>query len=226
MDKTLEMAIVGKPIMAKLGDREYEVAFPIQAVILYKAETAEIDRKRAQGRAKLTSEERKALRQRRLDILRESEQYRPEKDKDWESEKFVAFQALSEEATALKIQLDEDSARGDSLYDLSTWDKIGPLIDPERMLVALWVGTHSFDSGEFKPQIAKPDISRFINYRNAPDLTEAIMRALAKDLIPPEELHLKNVPAPVTPAPTKSPETVEMPNPSLPVASGPSLVST
>jgi len=219
MEKLLENAIIGEPIMVTLGEVQYEISFPIQAVILYKAETAKIDKKRSQGRPKLTADQRKALRSERLDILRKLEPFRPKKDKEWNEDDFAQFQALSEEANRIKVALDEDSCQGDSLYDLSNWDKIGPVVDPERLLLALWVGLHKSVNGSYLPSLTQEQIGRFINHRTSADLTDAISLALAKDLLPPAELRLKNGQAPESPAPTttttESPSQQESSTPSL-----------
>jgi hypothetical protein len=39
-----------------------------------------------------------------------------------------------EEATALKIEIDKDTAGVASLYDIYNWRKISPSADPERLL--------------------------------------------------------------------------------------------
>jgi hypothetical protein len=203
MNPVLQEAIIGSPVMVKLGargqEKEYPLAFPVQAVILYKNETARLDRQRAEERrqrgvAKLTAAEIRDLRQRRQAVLKEAEALRPAKGHNWVGENYAQFDSLMDEATLLKIAIDEDAGTGDSLYDLYNWRKISPDGDPERMLLALWIGLHEFvqegasDRQTYRPRLSREEIGRYIHAGNATELTLAISQTLSAHLIAPPEI--------------------------------------
>jgi hypothetical protein len=225
MNPVLQEAIAGEPVMVKLGargqEKEYPLAFPIQAVILYKNETARLDRQRTeerrkQGVAKLTGAEVRDLRQRRQQLLKEAEALRPHKGQAWEGESYPQFDSLMDEATLLKIAIDEDAGTGDSLYDLYNWRKISPDGDPERMLLALWIGLHEFahevDRQIYRPRLSQEEIGRHIHPGNASELTLAISKALSAHLIaapevPPDIEDVAEEPVPNV----RAPEEVTLP---------------
>ena len=216
MHSVLAEAIAGAPVVVKLGGNEYPLAFPIQAVILYKKETARLDRERAaerrqQGVARLTREELRELRRKRQTLLTEAEKLRPAKGQSWDAEKYAQFDSLLEEATLVKCAVDEEAGTGDSLYDLYNWRKISPEGDPERMLLALWVGLHKFDARpahSYQPQLSREEIGLHIHPGNAAEITLAISKALAAHIVAPadvkpddeEDPSLPNVGPPEVPA--------------------------
>lgn len=235
MNEVLQEAIVGEPVTVKLGargrEKDYPLAFPVQAVILYKNETARLDRQRReerskQGVARLTATEIRELGKRRQQLLKEAQALRPAKGRQWPGENYAQFEALIDEATLLKVAIDEDAGTGDSLYDLYNWRKISPDGDPERMLLALWIGLHEFvqekdgDRQIYRQRLTREQIGAWIHPGNAADLTLAISKALSAHLIaepavpeevPPEatapdEAPLPNVPLPefIPAEPTKA----------------------
>jgi hypothetical protein len=220
MNEMLQQAIAGEPVTVKLGGNEYPLAYPIQGVILYKRETAKLDRERAKDRAPLTREEKQMLRERRRKLLSEADEQRPPTGEKWTDENFTRFDELLADAVVLKAQLDEDAGAGDSLYDKTNWWKISPNEDPERMLLALWVGLHAFiESGnahtglngppgsaskKYLPQLSRESLGGFVDLGNGEELTLAIAKALRAHLIAPPEIaqdeSLPNVQSPATPA--------------------------
>lgn len=201
MNSVLQEAITGEPVMVKLGGQEYPLAYPIQAVILYKKETARLDRERSeerrkQGVAKLTPLEVRDLGRRRRDLLKEVDANRPAKGQKWTEESYEYCETLLAEATLLKCAIDEDAGTGDSLYDLYNWRKISPEADPERMLLALWVGLHAYQhqgpnpesTVYWRPQLGREEIGNQIHPGNAIDLTIAVSKALAAHIIAPPEV--------------------------------------
>jgi len=225
MNDILQEAIAGAPVMVTLGGQSYPLAYPIQGVILYKSETAQLDlrRKAASGRAALKREDKRELRDPRRELLSKAEALGPAYGEKWTDENYAAFDELFAEALALKTTLDEDAASGDSLYDKSTWWKISPEGDPERLLLALWVGLHHFEeSGNshtglvgrptapvlvYRPRLSREELGSLITLRNGEDLTASISQALRAHLIAPPEIVqeevLPNVVLPETlPAPT------------------------
>src|SRR5271163_3372403 len=111
MNQTLQEAITGAPVTVNLGGKPYPLAYPMQAVILYKKETARLDRERTQGRPRLASGERRELLARRRKALLEAQPLRGSEPFDtWRATpQFEEYDALLEEANALKVQLDEDA---------------------------------------------------------------------------------------------------------------------
>ena len=220
MNDMLQQAIVGDPVMVKLGGNEYSLAYPIQGVILYKRETAKLDRERAKDRLPLTREEKQTLRDRRRKLLAEANEQRPVKGEKWNDENFLRFDELINEAMLAKASLDEDAGGGDSLYDRANWWKISPEGDPERLVLALWVGLHRFEesgnahtglsgppgsaSMQYRPQLSRENLGSVINLGNAEELTSAISKALRAHLIAPPEFAqeeaVPNVQSPGTPA--------------------------
>src|ERR1017187_5141010 len=117
-----ENALAGEPVTVTLAGVVYPLAYPMQAVILYKQETAKIDRARAAGRPRLTPEEKLDLRKRRRDILKD---WPTKQFADWNDGDVEVTEELLREATALTSALDEDAGVGDSLYEIRNWPKIG-----------------------------------------------------------------------------------------------------
>jgi len=220
MNETLQEAIAGEPVTVKLGGTEYPLAYPIQGVILYKRETARLDRERAKDRPALTREEKQTLRDRRRKLLAEANEQRPIKGDKWDDDNFLRFDELVNEAMLVKAGLDEDAGGGDSLYDRANWWKISPEGDPERLVLALWVGLHRFEeSGNahtglsgppgsasmvYRPQVSRENLGSFITLGNGEELTSAISKALRAHLIAPPEVAqeeaVPNVQSPVSPA--------------------------
>jgi hypothetical protein len=213
MNDALKDAITGAPVTVTLAGIEYQLAYPMAAVILYKKETAAIDRERTRFRPKMTRELIRNVRESRRELLEEAKALRPPRGEDWDPEKFAKFEDLMEESTSLKIALDEDQASGDSLYDMYNWRKISPTGDPERLHIALWVGLHRFQ-GEGSPAPAGPavrvyketltrtQVAELVNLGNGGDLTLAISKALTAYLIPAPDPGDAESPNAVAPAET------------------------
>jgi hypothetical protein len=221
MNPALQTAVIGEPVTVTLGGVAYPLAYPVQAVILYQAETARIDRTRrkaklAEGGKRLTREEIKELRAKRKELLRESYKFVPPsvdgKDEEWTAEALESFSLLQDEATQVKCELDEDAAKGDSLYDRFNWRKISPEVDPERFLVALWVGLHAFrglpGKENYDPQLGSVAIGKLVHIGNHEEVSIAMTRALTQYIVAPkdedEEEAIPNALPPATPAVTET----------------------
>jgi hypothetical protein len=225
MNSLLQEAIAGEPVMVTLGRESYPLAYPMQAVILYKRETALLDRERVKndGRPRLTREEKRSLRDRRLKLLADADCLRPDTHEDWLPQQFVEFDALMDEASALKIAYDEDAGTGDSLYDMYNWRKISPDGDPERLLLALWVGLHIFvpsqtagKPDEYVETLARQKLGSLVDLGNGGDLTMAISKALSAHLIAASETPVEDLgpnPQPPSPAGWVQARTTENPQP-------------
>jgi len=192
MNDMLQEAIAGTPVTVTIGRETYPLAFPIQGVILYKRETARLDRERGKDRPRLTREEKRALREARQKLLADANLLRPDRGEPWDPEHFRDFELAMEEATALKIEIDEDTAGGDSLYDMYNWRKISPSADPERLLLALWVGLHHFVPADknlagaplvYTPRLSRAELGVKVDLSNGEDLTLAVSKALTGHLI-------------------------------------------
>ena len=196
MNAHLQQALTGAPVTVNLGGKEYPLAFPMEGVILYQEETAKLDRARAKGRDRLTRELKKALRAERLEILQEAEKLRPPKGKKkWADDNLARFGDLQDEANLLKVRLDEDGGAGDSLYDLYNWRKISPQGDPQRMILALWVGLHVFQKSpigpghkqepedEYVETLTRRQLAKFVHLGNGNELVGAVSKALASYLV-------------------------------------------
>jgi hypothetical protein len=225
MHPILQEALAGEPVTVTLGGETYPLAYPIQGVILYKQETAKLDRSRSKDRTPLTREEKRELRNRRRKLLAEANELRPKEGEKWDDENFARFDDLLVEARSLKSMIDDDAAAGDSLYDKLNWWKISPEDDPERLLLALWVGLHQFsvpneapaaariwpDAGrpkkEYREMLSRERLGELIDLANGEDLTRAIAKALRAHLIvssddseSAEKEPLPNAQPPATPA--------------------------
>jgi hypothetical protein len=168
------------------------------------------------------------LRDRRQKLMADADLLRPAKGESWQGEKFLDFDFAMDEATALKIALDEDAGTGDSLYDMYNWRKISPDSDPERMLLALWVGLHRFQEiGEmsptrapalvYRPRLSREELGQLVDLGNGGDLTMAISKALSAHLIAASESPV--VEAPVPNALPPSPAAMEAKSEDLPLLS-------
>lgn len=193
MNDFLQEALAGAPVTVTLGRETYPLAYPIEGVILYKSETARLDRERKQGRAALPREEKRALRDGRRSLLAEADSLRPAAGEKWNDDNFARFDELFTEALGIKSRLDEEEAAGDSLYDKSNWWKISPEGDPERMRLALWVGLHRFVPGKngkpvYTPRLHRHELGALITLANGEELTVAISKALRAHLIAPPEV--------------------------------------
>jgi hypothetical protein len=191
MNQLLQEALTGEAVTLSLGGKSYTVAFPVAAVILYQKETAKLDRqrreeRRQQGIPALTREELRDLRSKRRTVIAEARNAAPNKDDEGavRDAAWAKFQELLEEATLLKIAIDEEECKGDSLYDRGNWQKMDPDTDAERFILAVWVGTHTFTGKEYRPQIDRESLASLINFGN----TEAVAVALTKAL----NAHIKN----------------------------------
>jgi hypothetical protein len=191
MNDMLQEAIAGEPVTVSIGGETYPLAYPIWAVILYKRETALIDRERAKDRPRLTHEEKRSLRDRRGKLMADADVLRPARGEDWQPQKFLEFDFAMDEASALKIALDEDAGTGDSLYDMYNWRKISPGNDPERLLLALWVGLHRFEGKAYRPRLSREQLGTLVDLGNGGDLTMAISKALSAHLIAASETPLE-----------------------------------
>lgn len=224
MNTILQEAITGSPVTVRLAGVERVLSFPSAGVILYKRETALIDRARTQGRPKLSLAEKRELRSQRRTLLDEAEALRPVRAEDWTDDTFNRFQELLDEAMGPKIALDEDAAAGDSLYDKLNWRKINPTEDPERFLLVLWVGLHIFRNStprEYVETITREQLSEVVDLSNGDELILAISTALAAHLLSPEvkpaEEPDPNLQPPAVPAeagPVQQPHLVPPPAPS------------
>lgn len=195
MNTVLQEALTGAPVTVYLAGLNRVLAFPGAAVILYKKETALLDRARAQGRPRLTLAEKRELRAERRTLLDQAEALRPSRGESWTDDNFNRFQELLDEAMGPKIALDEDAGTGDSLYDKLNWRKISPQEDPERFLLALWVGLHKFQPAlsrpgpadrEYVPTITRDQLSEVVDLGNGDELILAISKALAAHILAPE----------------------------------------
>jgi hypothetical protein len=216
MNSDLQEALAGEPVTVTLGGKTYPLAYPIQGIILYKKETAALDRerKKAGGRASLTREEKRELRGQINQILIEADAQRPAKGESWNDKTLARFEELLGEAQAVRYSLDEDAATGDSLYDKSNWWKISPEGDPERMCLALWVGLHQFHATgipgrpavlAYVETLQRAQVGSLITLQNGEELTSSIAKTLHAHLIvAPESTgeeaspNVQPVPEPVT----------------------------
>lgn len=230
MNPVLEEALVGAPAMVKLGGKEYPLAFRVHAIILYQRETALLDRQRAEERrkhgvARLQPSEIRELAERRRKVLAEAEPFRPKKEREWPESDQVTWEALQSEANLLKIAIDEDAGTGDSLYDWYDWRKISTE-DPERFLLALWVGLHRYDperpaGRRFVETLSRDELAELVDLSNGAELTAAIGNALSAHIIAKSETPLNETeaeaeiedPDPNASTPDQAPAEKKMPSP-------------
>lgn len=166
------------PGKIRLGTQEYSLEFRMHAVILYKQETAKLDRSRAAERPRIPAAELAEMRRRRSTLLQDAQAAIPEKGKAWEPAAETRFNEALDEANRLKSAIDEQAGTGDSLLDRSTWWKIGPA-DPERLQLAVWVGAHRKNAqGKYEPALSLEDLDSLIHLGNAEDVTLQIAEVL------------------------------------------------
>ena len=196
-----------QPAKLRLGAQQYLLAFPMRAVILYRQETAKLDRARAAQRPPLERGALQVLRRRRRAAIDEARALVPA-DGKMDAAAESHFNDLLEEANRLKVAIDEETAAGDSLMDRSTWWKIGPL-DPERLRLAVWAGTHvKSPEGKFVESLSLEQLDDLIDIGNAEAVTADIAEALRR-YIPQRTPDLTPVPAPTGVSP--NPPTAESP---------------
>jgi hypothetical protein len=208
----LEETIVGPPVTVKLGGKEYPLAYPMQAIIIYKIETAKVDRRRTEDRPRLERELVRKMRRDRKELLRRSQELFAKKDKTPEEQE--EFEWLRSEASAIKRELDEDAGNGDSLFDLYNWDKISPEEDPQRLLLALWVGLHYFDEARvYVPALTVQQLGPLITPGNASELLLAVSQALSQHILSQREPEVPdpNAQTPELPALTDPPPEMTRP---------------
>lgn len=209
MNAILEEALTGdEPVTVTLGGKEYPLAFPLHACALYQAETAKLDRARRAAHGPLTPAVRQALKKQRRELLRQSDALQeeiaelsripsPESQADDPGEeenspavleeianKTEQFYELLGEAMRAKNQLEEDAARGDSLFFEGNWFKITS-DDPERVVLALWAGLHAPVNSiapNQDPKWLSPftvgQLQKLVDPSNAEEVIEAISKAL------------------------------------------------
>lgn len=182
--KDVLVSAIAPPAEISLGGIAYLLSFPMQAVIIYKRETAKIDRRRSEGKPRLTRDEVRVLSQDRSRLLEQARKCAPPKGEEWDPIRQAEFESLMDEATSIKIQIDEDAGKGDSLFDLSNWRKIGFDVDPERLLLSLWVSLHKFEGDQYKAPIGMQALGQMLNASNAADVMSAITQALISSLVP------------------------------------------
>src|ERR1700676_2702662 len=103
MNANLQHAITGAAVTVTLGGKEYPLAYPMEAVILYKRETAVLDRARNATRPKLSRAQIREMAAERRKLMAEAEELRPQtKKEEWDDDKFARFQELQDDASELK----------------------------------------------------------------------------------------------------------------------------
>src|SRR5579872_7025969 len=101
MDPTLEKDLAGGgSVMVKLAGKDYPLAYPMRAVILYRQETAKLNRARGASRPRLSTEETQSARNRFRELIAQAQKAADEGND---------FSDLIQEATFVKLPLDEDA---------------------------------------------------------------------------------------------------------------------
>jgi hypothetical protein len=90
---------------------------------------------------------------------------------------------------------------GDNLFDGECWQKIAPLLDPERFIACLFAGLHVYDpkSDEFKAPLTRKNIEALVDFGNVNEATTSITRALTRFM--PKAAKDPSQGEPVLPAP-------------------------
>lgn len=219
MNDVLREELTGRPpVMVVLGGAEYPLAFPMRSIILYKQETAKLNRARGLASPKLSPSEVREVRERHSALLVEASKL-----------KGAEFQRAIQEATLVKLPLDEAAGTGDSLLLMHNWWRIS-LDDPERIVLALWAGLHQEQpdkSWKAPFTLAELESEKLINMGNVgdflPQITEALISYIKRETDDSEGEPAPNAPAPEAAAPAETnPEIKTSPSSS----SGPSLVAT
>jgi hypothetical protein len=204
-NEVLQQELIGRPpVLVSLGGEDYPLAFPIYAVILYKQETAKLNRSRGSGRPKPTPSEVRESTQRFSDLLKEAAAL------DGNSVDGVGkFRQVMEEATLVKLPIDEATGNGDSLCLMHNWYRI-TLDDPERIVLALWAGLHTRQPDKsWKPRFELSELQdeKLFNMSNAGSFIEPISQALIAHIKRDEESDPSpNVPAPAAQTPPANSE--------------------
>lgn len=237
MNEVLQETVTGESaVLINLGEKEYPLAFPLHACALYQRETAKLDRARRSENGRLTAAERQQIKEQRRELLRQADEVEGEirklpPDAPVPSEQMDQFWELAGEATALKNQMDEDAAKGDSLFLEASWFKINS-DDPDRVVLALWAGLHQpreslSPSGPvaWVSPFTVAQLRRLVDPSNAEEVVEAIGKALRAYAVKKKVRRLAasrsttNAPAtenpPASPNSGPSPESIsDSPNPS------------
>lgn len=209
----LEKEITGDTVRARLGDKDYPLAFPNHNVALYSQETAKLNCRRAKaakesGRPELSSKELRSMRvtlQRLHDERYElQERFRAtrEEDRPSKAELFAEISATAEEMISIDIRLSEEVGTGDSLFKLINWWKIRD-DDPERVLLALWCGLHvEVSEGKWAAPFTVKQLDKLVDFSNVVYLLTQITLALAQHMPKVEDSKLPKGegPAPAAPA--------------------------
>lgn len=181
MNQILQQELTGTPVTVSLGGAEYPLAFPMYACMLYKQETAKLDRARRDSKPRLTSAEIKELKQQRRELLGLADDVRPKvtdgATPEDAAEQISNFYQLIGDAMEISARLDEDRAAGDSLFLEANWVKINTS-DPERLVLALWAGLHHSVDDEWKAPFSLQELDRLVDPANAEDIVEVIGKAL------------------------------------------------
>jgi hypothetical protein len=214
MNDVLKQELTGRPpVLVSLGGKEYPLAFSMFPIILYRQETAKLNRDRGVGRPKLTPAEIREARQRHVAIEAEA------REKSDNPQEFVQ---LMQEATLAKLPLDEAAGSGDSLCLMHYWYRI-TTDDPEKLLLALWCGLHQRQPDETWKvpfTLAQLQDEKLINMGNAGSFVAPITEALLAYIKRDQEEPVPNVPAPegtppAQPIATKIENLVPSPNSGL-----------
>lgn len=168
----LQREIVGEPVTVSLGGKDYELAYSIFAVSLYKQETAKLNVRRAKeaqdaGRAKLSPAEVRELRTRYNRLIDERQ-----------GKSNAELAVLHEELVGLRVQLDEEAGTGDSLFQYVNWWKIRDE-DPDRILLALWAGLHQERADEkWESPFTLGQLRKLVDFSNVGPVAISIGKAL------------------------------------------------
>jgi hypothetical protein len=129
MTDLLQQEVTGAPVVIVIAGKEYPLRYDMAAAIIYKAETARIERNRPQ----LPDPDPKCLRCDETKSMHEGpELIRLDKDKHMLCWGFRQREPLE----------------GDSLANRFSWSRIDLDLDPERWLACLWAGLHQLQPDE------------------------------------------------------------------------------
>lgn len=231
MNEVLQEAVTGESaVLVTLGEKEYPLAFPLHACALYQRETAKLDRARRTERGALKPAETHALKEQRSELLRQADAAQTEIEDlpaSAQAEKLERFYELLNDAMAIKNLLDEDSARGDSLFLEANWFKV-TTDDPDRVVLALWAGLHQTEEfpGRMEPKWVAPftllQLRKLVDPSNAEEMIDAIGKALRVYAVKKKQRRLAASGALLT---MKAPPSTENPSPSPDSGPSPELTS-
>ena len=184
---------IAAPVLVVIAGRECKLSYSMHAVLVYRAETARIERSRPQ----LEEPDPKCI-----CGGRRSEHVGPN------------LIRLSDSTTAPEILClrfrKEDRTSGDSLYDWRAWLEIDLNIDPERWLACLWAGLHErqadgktwkapFTFDELQETIGlSPEVRAVIDAKMREAMTAWFPKAKPKDASPNGQAAPDAGPAPST----------------------------